>query len=77
MLTECVSACEYLMAKNYSLSNSYKASYNSVSLANNPEMIFYKPYAQSSLRHSTIDYTINTSGTHGISKGRIRQFPFP
>ena len=31
------------MAKNYSLSNSYKANYNSVSLASNPEMIFYKP----------------------------------
>ena len=44
-LQECVSACEYLMAKNYSLSNSYKANYNSVSLASNPEMIFYKPYA--------------------------------
>lgn len=41
-LQECVSACEYLMAKNYSLSNSYKANYNSVSLASNPEMIFYK-----------------------------------
>lgn len=75
-LQECVSACEYLMAKNYSLSNSYKANYNSVSLASNPEMIFYKPYAQSSLRHSTIDYTINTSGTHGISKDAFDSFLF-
>lgn len=75
-LNECVSACEYLMAKNYSLSDSYKANYNSVSLANNPEMIFYKPYAQSSLRHSTIDYTINTSGTHGISKDAFDSFLF-
>ena len=56
------------------LSNSYKANYNSVSLASNPEMIFYKPYAQSSLRHSTIDYTINTSGTHGISKDAFDSF---
>lgn len=62
--------------KNYSLSNSYKANYNSVSLASNPEMIFYKPYAQSSLRHSTIDYTINTSGTHGISKDAFDSFLF-
>ena len=75
-LQECVSAIEYLMAKNYSLSNSYKANYNSVSLASNPEMIFYKPYAQSSLRHSTIDYTINTSGTHGISKDAFDSFLF-
>lgn len=62
--------------QNYSLSNSYKANYNSVSLASNPEMIFYKPYAQSSLRHSTIDYTINTSGTHGISKDAFDSFLF-
>lgn len=75
-LQECVSACEYLMAKNYSLSDSYKANYNSISLASNPEMIFYKPYAEGSLRHSTIDYTINTSGAHGISKDAFDSFLF-
>ena len=64
------------MAKNYSLSNSYQANYNSDRLASNPEMIFYKPYAQSSLRHSTIDYTIHTSGTHGISKDAFDSFLF-
>lgn len=75
-LQECVSACEYLMGQGYQLSDSYKANYNSISLASNPEMIFYKPYAQASLRHSTIDYTINTSGTHGLSKDAFDSFLF-
>lgn len=75
-LQESVSACEYLMSRGYSLSDSYKANYNSISLASNPEMIFYKPYAESSLRHSTIDYTINTSGAHGISKDAFDSFLF-
>ena len=75
-LQECVSACEYLMAKNYSLSNSYKANYNSVSLASNPEMIFYKPYSQNTFMHSTIDYTINTSGTSGMTKNAFDSYLF-
>lgn len=75
-LQECVSASEHLMAQGYSLSNSYKANYNSVNLGSNPEMIFYKPYAQNSLMHSTIDYTVNTSGTHGLSKDAFDSFLF-
>lgn len=75
-LQECVSACEYLMGGKYELSESYKAIYNSISLAGNPEIIFYKPYAQSSLRHSTINYTMNTSGTHGLSKDAFDSFLF-
>lgn len=67
-LKECVSACEALMAKNYTLNPSYKGNYNSVSLSDNPEMIFYKPYSQNSLMHSVVDYTVNTSGTSGMTK---------
>ena len=75
-LQECASACEALMAKKYSLSSSYKANYNSLSLASNPEMIFYKPYSQNSLMHSTIDYTVNTSGTSGMTKDAFDAFLF-
>lgn len=75
-LQECVSACEALMAKKYALSSSYKANYNSLSLASNPEMIFYKPYSQNSLMHSTIDYTINTSGTSGMTKDAFDAYLF-
>ena len=75
-LQECASACEALMAKNYALSGDYKANYNSLSLASNPEMIFYKPYSQNSLMHSTIDYTVNTSGTSGMTKDAFDAFLF-
>ena len=67
-LRECVAACEALMTKGYSLNPSYKGNYNSISLSSNPEMIFYKPYSQNVFMHSTIDYTVNTSGTSGMTK---------
>ena len=54
-LRECVSACETLMGKGYSLNPSYQGNYNSISLSSNPEMIFYKPYSQNTFMHSTID----------------------
>jgi starch-binding outer membrane protein, SusD/RagB family len=37
-------------------------------LSKNPEIIFYKPYSQNVLMHSTVDFTMNTSGTHGMTK---------
>ena len=75
-LKECVAACEILMGKSYSLNPSYKGNYNSVSLSSNPEMIFYKPYSQNSLMHSVIDYTVNTSGTSGMTKDAFDSYLF-
>lgn len=75
-LKECVAACEILMGKSYSLNDSYKGNYNSISLSTNPEVIFYKPYSQNSLMHSVVDYTVNTSGTSGMTKDAFDSYLF-
>ena len=62
------------MGKGYSLNPSYQGNYNSISLSSNPEMIFYKPYSQNTFMHSTIDYTINTSGTSGMTKNAFDSY---
>lgn len=75
-LEECVKACEALMAKGYKLNDSYKGIYNSIDLSKNPEIIFYKPYSKNVLMHSTIDYTVNTSGTSGMTKDAFDAYLF-
>ena len=75
-LNECVSACEALMKKGYKLNDSYQGIYNSIDLSKNPEIIFYKPYSQNVLMHSTVDYTLNTSGTHGMTKDAFDAYLF-
>lgn len=39
-------------------------------------MIFYKPYSQNVFMHSTIDYTVNTSGTSGMTKNAFDNYLF-
>lgn len=73
---ECVNACNYLMSRGYDLNDSYQANYNSDNLDGNPEMIFFKQYATNTYMHSVIDYTLNTSGTHGITKDAFDSFLF-
>ena len=75
-LQECVIACEALMAKNYKLREDYQSIYNSVDLSKDTEIIFYKPYSKDAFMHSTIDYTVNTSGTHGMSKDAFDSYLF-
>lgn len=75
-LRECISACEELMKKGYKLNDNYKGNYNSIDLSKNPEVIFYKPYSKNVFMHSTINYTMNTSGTHGITKDAFDSFLF-
>ncbi len=75
-LQECVSACEALMAKSYKLREDYQSIYNSIDLSSNPEIIFYKPYSKDAFMHSLIDYTVNTSGTHGMSKDAFDNYLF-
>ena len=75
-LNECVDACDKLMAKDYKLNESYRGNYNSTDLSKNPEMIFYKPYSKNKLHHSTIDYTMNTGGTNGMTKDAFDAYLF-
>ena len=77
-LEECVKACEALMAasKGYELREDYQSIYNSVNLSTCPEIIFYKPYSKDAFMHSTIDYTVNTAGTHGMSKDAFDSYLF-
>lgn len=75
-LNECVSACEYLLGRNYKLNEEYQTVYNSLSLTNDPEVIFYKPYAKNGFMHGIVDYTMNTSGTYGMSKDAFDNYLF-
>lgn len=75
-LQECVKACEEIMKMNYSLSKTYKEIYNSISLKENPEMIFIKAYALEVFMHSTIAYTGSSSNQSGITKDAFEAFLF-
>lgn len=71
-----VEAGDKLMAKGYTLNDSYRANYNSVSLAGNPEMIFYKAYKESTLIHNTIRYTVASTKIAGMSKDAFDAYLF-
>ncbi|AVM52787.1 putative outer membrane starch-binding protein [Bacteroides zoogleoformans] len=75
-LQECASACEELIKKNYKLREDYQSIYNAIDLSSNPEIIFYKPYSKDAFMHSTIDYTVDTGGTHGMSKDAFDSYLF-
>lgn len=66
-LQACVEACEVIMPQ-FSLCEDYQSLYNSTDLSSNPEIIFCKPYVQSVLCHSTIDYTCMSTPINGMSK---------
>lgn len=71
-----VAAGDVLMSKGYSLNPSYRANYNSVSLQNNPEMIFYKAYKEATLTHNTIRYTVASTVIAGLSKDAFDSYLF-
>lgn len=77
-LNECVAACEAVMAKGYTLSPSYQATYNTAdaALGNNPEVIFYRQYKNTVLTHSTIQYTTQTTSIAGLSKDAFDAYLF-
>lgn len=76
-LQECVAACQAIMSNAaYVLPDDYKSLYNSLDLGGHKDVIFYKPYAENLMCHSLIDYTVNTSGTHGMSKDAFDSFLF-
>jgi len=74
-LNECVTECEYLMGQ-YTLSDNYQALYNSVTLTDNPEVIFCKEYRQDVMGHSTIDYTCTSTQMNGMSKDAFDSYLF-
>lgn len=77
-LTECRTASEALINNgNYALGASYRATYNSIDLAGNREMILYKKYAlENSFCHSLIDYTCSSTMQSGMSKAAFDAYLF-
>lgn len=77
-LRECKTACEAIIGNsNYSLGKSYRATYNSIDLKDNTEMIMYKKYAlENSFCHSLIDYTCSSTMQSGMSKAAFESYLF-
>jgi len=76
-LEACKDACMQLMNNsNYELSDVYQKNYNSVSLADNKEMILYKAYKQDVLTHSLIDYTCSSTQMSGLTKDAFDSYLF-
>ena len=75
-LEACVDASQKLMAKGYSLTETYGEVYNALSLATNSEVIFARQYADNVLGHSTVDYTTGSTMMSGITKDAIDAFLF-
>lgn len=75
-LNACVDACEYIISQGFKLNDSYQGNYNSIDLANNPEMIFYKQYKQGILSHSLIAYTSSSTTQSGMTKDAFDSYLF-
>lgn len=56
------------MARNCKLKEDYQPVYNSVDLSKDMEIIPYKPYSKDVFMYFTTNYTVSTSGIHGMSK---------
>ena len=76
-LNESVAASEAIMnSGKFALSPNYGDIYNSLSLGNNKEIIFYRNYEKDMVMHSLVDYTCNSTEQFGISKDAIDAFLF-
>ena len=75
-LKECVTACENVMNAGYTLSDDYQAIYNSVSLSDNPEIIFFKEYKKDLFYHSLISYTCSSTQISGMTKDAFDTYLF-
>lgn len=77
-LGEAEKAAKAILDGNYQLRPEYGTIYNSVNLAENSEVIFFKPYSQpdASFGHGTIAYTNSTSTMKGINKLAFDAFLF-
>ncbi len=75
-LNETKNAASFLMNRSLTLNGSYQGNYNSVNLATNPEMIFYKAYKQNVLHHSLIAYISSSTQISGMSKNAFESYLF-
>ena len=75
-LNECVTACENVMNAGYKLGDDYQATYNSVSLSSNPEVIFFKEYKDNLFYHSLISYTCSSTQISGMTKDAFDAYLF-
>lgn len=75
-LQEAVKASEAVINAGYSLCDNYQSIYNSVSLTDNPEIIFYKPYENNILMHSLIGYTSSSTQISGMTKDAFDAYLF-
>lgn len=75
-LNETKNAASFLMNRSFTLNSSYQGNYNSVNLATNPEMIFYKAYKQNLLHHSLIAYISSSTQISGMSKDAFESYLF-
>ncbi len=75
-LKEAKTAAATIMAKSYSLNESYQGNYNSLDLNDNPEMILYKHYYKDVLMHSLADYTASSSQAYGMTKDAFNAYLF-
>ncbi|MCI1778360.1 MAG: RagB/SusD family nutrient uptake outer membrane protein [Bacteroidales bacterium] len=74
-LAEAYDAAKKIMDKGkYSLGSSYKAKYNSYSLADNPEMIFHKRYEKDIMCHSLQNYTHTSTVINGLTKAAVESY---
>lgn len=73
-LQACKEACQYVMGREYFLSDSYQALYNSTTLTDNYEVIFGKEYKENVLMHSLIAYTCSSTQMSGMSKDAFESY---
>ena len=74
-LEMCAAVSSELMAK-YGLSENYGDIYNSLNLAKNNEVIFFRNYEKDIQGHSTVDYTTGSTQQRGITKDAFDAFLF-
>lgn len=76
-LQECKTASKAIMDKGtYALTADYRATYNSLDLKGNKEVILYKHYVQDVMHHSLVDYTCTSTEMNGLTKDAFDSYLF-
>ena len=77
-LQECANASKQIIDGNYTLSEDYRAAYNSVraDALKNPEIILTRTYDPVNSMHSTVSYTCSSTAVAGLSKDAFDAFLF-
>lgn len=75
-LNEAKAASKAIMDAGFTLAEDYNSIYNSVDLASNPEVFFYKHYVKDIFHHSTVDYTCSSTIQSGMTKDAFDSYLF-